>query len=94
MAAVSFIVISAGNVLANEPTIDTLNRHAVWSNWFDSAGDRLIQAPAEGEQDAGLERKVSMEPMDKVEMNGEVKEFDFIRETEYYDYSQDHRDSA
>ena len=94
MAIVSFIVISGGSALANEPSIDTLNRHAVWSNWFDNDGNRMIQLPVQGTSDEGLGRKVSVQPVDKAEMSGEHKEFGFIHETEYYDYSKDHRDSA
>ncbi len=92
-AAICLTVISAGNVIADEPSVDPLNRHAVWSNWFNSEGNRTIQAPADSAAE-GLERNVSIQPIDKTGMKGEVRKFDFIRETQYYDYTADHRNSA
>lgn len=94
MAAICFAIISGGNVLADEPSIDTLNRHAVWTNWYDDDGSRLPQNSIATTSGPDVDRQVSIQPMDKFEMKDEVRDFDFIRETKYYDYTEDHGDSA
>jgi hypothetical protein len=41
LIAISFCILSAGNVLANNPQVNRIDRHTVWTNWFDENGNRL-----------------------------------------------------
>ncbi len=81
-------------LLHGKVTKSPIDRHAVWTMWFDQKGDRLSGNPGVTGSSPGVERKISTRTMVNPQMEGVVLEFDFIRETKTYDHSKDRGDSA
>ncbi|MFQ5481625.1 MAG: hypothetical protein ACE5ER_02605 [Nitrospinaceae bacterium] len=94
MIAISFCIFSAGNALADEPAISSLDQHAVWSKWFDHAGNRLPENP--GVMDSASAKAPTVQTQTTAQSNrtAGLAEFDFIHETKSYDYSKDRGNSA
>jgi hypothetical protein len=90
LISIFFCLLSAGNAMAVEPQTDVLDRNAVWTNNTDT------NAKTDGTMSFGNENstQVSTKSVKSKKMNGEVMEFDFIRETKSYDHSKDRGNSA
>ncbi|NIQ02753.1 MAG: hypothetical protein GWM98_22365 [Nitrospinaceae bacterium] len=93
MATVIFCVFSAGNVLADDPSLNFLDRHSVWSHWFDENGKRLPSVPGAGESTEATPEDLSMKSEQKMDENV-PRQFDFVREVESYDYKLDEEKSS
>ena len=85
LIAIFFCVLSIGSALANEPNI--LDRHAVWSKSVDE-GNRIPENTGAMDSSRSTTRRVSTETV-KGGMREKTVEFDFIRETQFYDYAKD-----
>ena len=92
MIAACFMIMSSGTALADKSGNWATEKHPVWSTWFDEDGDRISDRVGYSSPD--LEQNASPASMDKVEMSGENKIFDFIQETKTYDYERDKGGSA
>ncbi|NIQ02044.1 MAG: hypothetical protein GWM98_17905 [Nitrospinaceae bacterium] len=87
----SFMIAGAGSAFAAEPDLDVLDRHAVWTKWFEEDGKRQLQLDnftMKSEIDKEP-RRISTENPQIGEMTRGAVDFDFVHETEYYDYEQD-----
>lgn len=94
LIALSFCVLTAGSALAEKPQTSVLDRHAVWTHWFDDQGNRISENYVKMDTDRGDTRQVSTGSMTREKMGNKPAEFDFIHETETYDYAKDHGSSA
>lgn len=94
LVTMSFCVFIAGNAFAYEPQQDVLDRNAVWTHWFDKDGNRIPENFVKMDTNRGATQNVSTGSMIQEERNKKPAEFDFIHETETYDYSKDHGSSA
>jgi len=90
LIAILFCVLSAGSSLADEPS--TLDRHAVWSKWGDD-DNHILESTGAMDSSRGTTRRVSTEAVED-EMREKTVEFDFIRETQSYDYAKDQNKSG
>ncbi len=93
LIAISFCILSAGNVLANDSQVNVVDRHAVWTNWFDENGNRLPDTIAKMRADRMKPERASKGESIQAGMGGGMGEkgnkFDFIQETKSYDYTRD-----
>ena len=89
MIAISFLVIGSGSALADEPATEDRDRHSVWTNWYGEDGKRIPGVPEHMDSPSEMDRKVSTDSGENGKMTGEPGKFDFIRETQTYDYSKD-----
>ena len=98
LIAISFCILSAGNVLANDSQVNAIDRHAVWTNWFDENGNRLPDTIAKMRSDRMKPERASTGGSTQAGMEGGMgsksKLFDFIQETKSYDYSKDSKNST
>lgn len=98
LIAISFCIMSVGNVFANDSQVNVVDRHATWTNWFDENGNRLPDTISKMNADRMRSEKASVGESVQVGMKdgsrGETKQFDFIQETKSYDYSKDSRTST
>ncbi len=90
LIAISFCILSAGSALANDSQMDTLDRHAVWSNWFDENGNRIQKTLPDMDN---ISQTASTES-GKVKGMERTGEFSFIQETKSYDHAKDKGSSA
>ncbi len=90
--AISFCILSAGNVLANESQVNALDRHvidrhAVWANWFDENGNRLPDTITKMHTDRMKPERASTGGSTQLGMEGgmgsKTNQFDFIQETKF-----------
>ncbi len=84
----------SGSALADEPTPSALDRHAVWSGILDKRGDTPTESHGFMGVKPGQDNKSARETMSKSDMTGAPADFNFIRETETYDYAKDRDGSA
>lgn len=89
LIAISFCILSAGNVLANESKVDPIDRHSAWSNWFDEKGNRVPDTIEKMKSERKTNQRVSAETNKDEGMNEHGEKFDFIRETKSYDHARD-----
>lgn len=89
LIAISFCILSAGNVLANESQVDPIDRHSVWSNWFDEKGNRLPDTIDKMKSGRETPQKVSTEANMATGRDKKSGSFNFIQETKSYDHSRD-----
>lgn len=94
MIVMSFFVVSSGSALADEPATIPMDRHAVWTKWFDENGNRLPGKLSVMGSTPGVELKISTPDLNKSKMKGKVAKFNFIRETKTYDYAKDRGNST
>lgn len=94
MIAMSFCAVSGGSALAGEPVTNSLDNHAVWSNWFDASGHRISGTLGATDSTTGVEQKISTQSLSKRDVKGKSAKFGFIRETKKYDYTKDRGHSA
>lgn len=98
LLAISFCILSAGNVLANDSQVNVVDRYGVWTNWFDENGNRLPDTIAEMHENRMKPERTSTDTSTKAELAGgmgsKTKKFDFIQETKFYDYTKDSGNSA
>ncbi len=94
LIAISFCILSAGNVMANDSQVNVLDRHAVWSNWYDENGNRIPDTIARMHEDRMKPERASTEAENEGGMSAGTKDFDFIQETKFYDYSKDSGNAA
>jgi hypothetical protein len=76
---------SSGVGSAGEPVLDSLDRHAVWTKWYDSQGRRVVNPPQKDRSINGDAVNISTESR----MKSGKPQFDFIKETKEYDASRD-----
>ena len=90
-----FGLLSISVSFANEPKMDVLSRYSAWSNWFDETGKRIPQQVGDetNKNATGSNVNISSNP-EKMETEGIKRKFDFIRETQSYDYSKDMKKST
>lgn len=93
LIAISFCILSAGNVLANNPQVNRIDRHAVWTNWFDENGNRLPSTIEKMKSERESSQFAYTEKGGNRGMKSKTKIFDFIQETKYYDHAKD-KDSS
>ncbi len=93
LVAIFFSLLSVGNALAAQPEMSNLDRNAVWTNWAWNSSHRQTD---EGmmRSGKGLAQNVSTKDFKPQYKPGEVAEFDFVRETKYYDYKFDRDKSS
>jgi len=94
LIAISFCILSAGNVLANDSQVNVVDRHGVWTNWFDENGNRIPDTIARMHADRIKPERASTGSGNEGKMDANSKQFDFIQETKTYDYSKDRGNSA
>ncbi|MFQ5451842.1 MAG: hypothetical protein ACE5E9_14550 [Nitrospinaceae bacterium] len=94
LIVVSFVVMGAGSAFAADPIMKTLDRHAVWTKWYDENGNRISENISMTASTGNSPQTVSAKSIKSDEMGQKVKKFDFVHETKYYDYAKDHRNST
>jgi len=87
LLAISFCILSAGNVFANESQVDPIDRHSVWSSWFDDKGNRIPDTIDKMKSDSRTMEKASTKTVNSSNTTGE--RFDFVKETKTYDHAKD-----
>ncbi len=85
LIAISFCTLSAGSALAKDSPTNTVDRYAVWTNWFDESGKRIPNPLEDKDSESG----VHAETTKSNDKNSKNKSFDFIKETKSYDYNKD-----
>ncbi len=94
LIAISLCIFSAGNVLANDSQVNVVDRHGVWTNWFDENGNRIPDTISKMHAERMKAKRASTEGSHEDGMGGSTKKFDFIQETKTYDYAKDSGSSA
>lgn len=94
LIAIFFSFMSVGNAVAEKPEINNLDRNAVWTNWVGHPSHDASQHDAMMNAGEGTAQKVSTKNFTPQYREGEIVEFDFVRETKYYDYSMERGKSS
>lgn len=94
MIAIFTFAIASSGALADEPANSALDRHSVWKSFI----DERTPPPAEPSEFMGSSpasgQMATPESESEKGKTGESPVFDFIRETDSYDYSRDRDNSA
>lgn len=93
MIAISLCILSAGNALASNSKGDPLDRNAVWTNGSTeknnhppSSGNRMVSKATTGSKSSSVQSTKGM--------HEKKRDFDFIRETKFYDYQKEKNNSG
>jgi len=97
--AVLAYAIGSGVAVAGKPAgnmIDDrgIDRHAVWSKWYDEDGKRVSALRESMNSPTVHKKQDSSQTMSKSDKTETPRDFGFIKETEKYDYARDHGGSA
>jgi len=87
--AMTFCILSAGSAVASDSQMEILDRHAVWSDWFDENGNRLPDTIEKMNSDRSTPERASSETVKGDGMDEKGRKFDFVQETKFYDYAKD-----
>ena len=89
LIAVSFCILSAGNVLANDSQVNVKDHQGVWTSWFDENGNRISDTIAKMYADRKKTERASTDLGKKSPMSVNPEKFSFIQEKKTFDYSKD-----
>ena len=89
LIAVSFCILSAGNVLANDSQVNVKDHQGVWTSWFDENGNRIPDTIAKMHADRKKTERASTDLEKNSPMSVNPEKFGFIQKTKTFDYSKD-----
>ena len=89
LIAVSFCILSAGNVLANDSQVNVKDHQGVWTSWFDGNGNRIPDTIAKMHADRKKTERASTDLGKNSPMSVNTEKFSFIQEKKTFDYSKD-----
>ena len=89
VAAAIIWFISGIPAFAEDPAPSALDRHAVWTKWYDDQGQRVSTDKVLGTEIEKSHPSVQVSHSDMMKHR-----FDFVKETRYYDYQADSQGNA